>query len=667
MNSNSLINETSPYLLQHAHNPVNWNAWNDQTLNRAKEEDKPILVSIGYSTCHWCHVMERESFENEEIAKVMNEYFVCIKVDREERPDVDQVYMDALHAMGLQGGWPLNVFLKPDQKPFYGGTYFPAQGWKSLLLNIAEVFKTKRDTLEESAVKFVEALNRDQFAGHQGNNNTLSEESLNKINANLINGFDTIRGGMGSAPKFPMPVIWKYIIQYLSNDAHQELSNQLHHTLEKVALGGIYDQIGGGFARYSTDADWFAPHFEKMLYDNGQLLSIYADSYKLRPNELYKHAVNQTVGWLKREMLDESGAFYSALDADSEGIEGKFYVWTDQELKECLKEDFPFVQNYYNASRTGNWENGWNILHRRISDESFAKEKSLKLEELNFLVQSMNEKLLEKRSGRIRPGLDDKILTGWNALMSKGLLDAYKTFGEKSFLDLAINNVNYILSNLTDGSLLYHSAGKQIKGFMDDYALVIELLIETYQVTFDETYIDKARELTEYCFDEFYDQEQKFFYYTSRSSERLIADKKEIHDNVIPASNSVMAGNLLKLGTILEEEKYTERASYMIEKLSSLIEREPRFMTNWAVALHSNLKEPYEVVIVGEKASEMRSELSKHSLPNHIFMGTESNSDLPLLKGRAAVNGQTTIYVCKNRTCQLPVHTVEEALAQMKS
>lgn len=666
MNSNSLINETSPYLLQHAHNPVSWNAWNDQTLNRAKEEDKPILVSIGYSTCHWCHVMERESFENEEIAKVMNEYFVCIKVDREERPDVDQVYMDALHAMGLQGGWPLNVFLMPDQKPFYGGTYFPAQGWKSLLLNIAEVFKTKRDALEESAVKFVEALNRDQFAGHQGNNKSLSEESLNKINANLINGFDTVRGGMGSAPKFPMPVIWKYIIQYLSNDEHQELSNQLHLTLEKIALGGIYDQIGGGFARYSTDADWFVPHFEKMLYDNGQLLSLYADAYKLRPNELYKHAVDQTVGWLKREMLDETGAFYSALDADSEGIEGKFYVWTDKELKECLKEDFPFVQNYYNASRTGNWENGWNILHRRVDDESFAKVKSLKPEELNFLVQSMNEKLLEKRSERIRPGLDDKILTGWNALMSKGLLDAFKSFGDRSFFDLAINNVNYILSTLVNGNLLYHSAGKQIKGFMDDYALVIDLLIEIYQVTFDETYIEKARELTEYCFDEFYDDEQKFFYYTSRSSERLIADKKEIHDNVIPASNSVMAVNLLKLGTILEDEKYTETTSYMIEKLSSLIEREPRFMTNWAVALHLMLKEPYEVVIVGEKASEMRSELSKLSLPTHIFMGTESNSDLPLLKGRTALNGQTTIYVCKNRTCQLPVHTVEEVLAQMK-
>ena len=494
----------------------------------------------------------------------------------------------------------------------------------------------------------------------------MSEESLNKINTNLINGFDTVRGGMGSAPKFPMPVIWKYIIQYLSNDVHQELSNQLHLTLEKIALGGIYDQVGGGFARYSTDADWFAPHFEKMLYDNGQLLSIYSDAYKLKPIELYKHAVNQTVGWLKREMLDESGAFYSALDADSEGVEGKFYVWTDQELKECLKEDFPFVQNYYNASRTGNWENGWNILHRRVDDKSFANEKSLKPEELNFLVQSMNEKLLEKRAGRIRPGLDDKILTGWNALMSKGLLDAYKTFGDRSFLDLAINNVNYILSNLTDGNLLFHSAGKQIKGFMDDYALIIELLIESYQVTFEETYIEKARELTEYCFDEFYDQEQKFFYYTSRSSERLIADKKEIHDNVIPASNSVMAGNLLKLGTIFEEGKYTEAASYMIEKLSSLTEREPRFMTNWAVALHSRVKEPYEVVIIGEKAINLRNELSKHSLPNHIFMGTESNSDLPLLQDRTAVDGQTTIYVCKNRTCQLPVHTVEEALVQMK-
>lgn len=665
MSSNHLIKESSPYLLQHAHNPVDWYAWNEESLKKAREEDKPIIVSIGYSTCHWCHVMERESFENEDIADVMNEHFICIKVDREERPDVDQVYMDALHAMGLQGGWPLNVFLTPDQKPFYGGTYFPAQGWKGLLLNIAEVYQSKRDALEESAQKFEQALNRDPL-GNLGTEKTpIAKVSLENINTNLAQGFDRQKGGMGAAPKFPMPAIWKYLIQYLSQDQHQQLSDQLHLTLEKIALGGIYDQVGGGFARYSTDADWFAPHFEKMLYDNAQLMSVYSSAYRLKPCKLYRDAVYQTVDWLSREMLNDKGGFYSALDADSEGQEGKFYVWTEQELKNSLGDDFGFVKAYYNTTAAGNWEQDWNILHRKVDDQAFCVQNPIDEEALEKLVASVNSRLLEQRSERIRPGLDNKVLSGWNALMAKGLLDAYNVFGEKSFLELAVNNLEFILHELIDGDNLYHSAGKQIPGFMDDYALVIEVLIEAYQVTFEESYLQTAESLADHCIKNFYDDEKKFFFYTSRKSERLIADKKEIHDNVIPASNSVMASNLLRLAVILDNQDYHDIGSSMVGALVSLIEKEPRYMANWATALHQVVHPPFEVVVVGERAQELRNELSKHALPNHIFAGTIYASELPLLQGRKALDGQTTIYVCRNRTCQLPVHTVKDALKQM--
>lgn len=665
MNSNHLINESSPYLLQHAHNPVDWHAWNEESLKKAREADKPIIVSIGYSTCHWCHVMERESFENKDIADVMNAHFICIKVDREERPDVDQVYMDALHAMGLQGGWPLNVFLTPDQKPFYGGTYFPAKGWKGLLLNIAEVYQSKRDALEDSARKFEQALNRDPLGDFGIGATPITKNSLDNINTNLAKGFDTEKGGMGAAPKFPMPAIWKYMIQYLCQNPQQQLSDQLHLTLEKIALGGIYDQVGGGFARYSTDAHWFAPHFEKMLYDNGQLLSIYSSAYRLKPYKLYKDAIYQIVGWLSREMLDDKGGFYSALDADSEGEEGKFYVWTEQELKNSLGDDISFAKAYYNTTSAGNWEHNWNILYRKVDDQAFCKQNSIDEVALEKLVASVNSQLLEKRSQRIRPGLDNKILSGWNALMTKGLLDAYSVFGEESFIGLAVKNLQYILNELIVGDELYHSGGKQIRGFMDDYALVIEVLTEAYQVTFEESYLQTAKNLTDHCIEHFYDKEKKFFFYTSRRSERLIADKKEIYDNVIPASNSVMASNTLKLAVILDNQEYHDIGSSMVGALAPLIEKEPRYMSNWAGVLHQAIHPPFEVVIVGDRALEFRNELSKHALPNHIFAGTTTASELPLIQDRIALDGQTTIYVCRNRTCQLPVHTVQDALQQM--
>ncbi len=662
--SNSLIHETSPYLLQHAHNPVDWCAWNEASLAKARQEDKPIIVSIGYSTCHWCHVMERESFENEAIAQVMNDHFVCIKVDREERPDVDQVYMDALHAMGVQGGWPLNVFLTPDQKPFYGGTYFPAQGWKGLLLNIAEVFQTKRKALVDSAEKFAEALNRNPLAGYEKKHD-FSSESLSLVNQNLAKGFDRQYGGMGAAPKFPMPAIWKYVVQFLGHSGQDSLGRQLQLTLDKIALGGIYDQVGGGFARYATDAEWFAPHFEKMLYDNGQLVSVYAAAYKLQQNTLYREVIEQTVDWLEREMLNSKGGFYAALDADSEGQEGKFYVWTEEELEECLGDEAALAKSYYQVQPSGNWEHNWNILHRASTDEVFAEKESLAVEDLKRRIATINKQLLVMREKRVRPGLDDKVLTAWNALMTKGLLDAYQVMGSERFLSLALQNITYIEEYLTQDGRLRHTAGKDIPAFLDDYGLVIDMLIEAYQVTFDEGYLQQARGYMDYCLNAFYDQKNGYFFYTSRDAERLIADKKEIHDNVIPASNSIMAINLIKLGIFFQHEPYTRMATDMVAGVLTLVEREPRYMANWAVALDLLVHQPFEVVIVGEKADVLRRDFVVKAKGNYLIMGTHDNSDLPLLTGRKPIGGETTLYVCRHKTCQLPVHSVADALSQM--
>lgn len=667
MKSNHLAKESSPYLKQHARNPVDWYPWGEEALSRAKNEDKPIIVSIGYSTCHWCHVMERESFENESIAEVMNAYFICIKVDREERPDVDQVYMDAVGAMGQQGGWPLNVFLTPDKKPFYGGTYFPPDGWVALLENVKNVFHTKRNELEDSAEKVTESIGKSTFGGSfQIGGLNIDDNTFKGISEKVRNSFDTINGGTSGAPKFPMPAIWDFLAQSLSQNHDVEYSKQLLLTLDKMVFGGIYDQIGGGFARYSTDNKWFAPHFEKMLYDNGQLLSVYSKAYKIEPKIQYKEAVYQSVEWLKREMLDRKGGFYSALDADSEGQEGKFYIWTDTELADQLGEaDYNLVKKYYNTTAAGNWEKGWNILYRNIDDESFAEANGFEPDELKQKINSINQTLLDIRSTRVRPGLDDKILLGWNALMSSGLIQAYKTFEEENFLKLAQRNVDFMLEEMCDGNMLYHSFGKTIQGYMDDYALFIEVLIELYQVTFNEHYLNRANDLSHYAISSFYDDKEYSFYFTSRDSEKLIVDKKEIFDNVIPASNSVMAKNLLKLGTMLDNAGYIKIVESMLQQVYKLVTQQPHYMANWASVFHLYHYAPYEIIIVGTQAHEMRGALSKMKLPNHILMGTTSESNLSLLEGRIAVDGKTTIYVCQKKTCQLPVFSVEEALGQI--
>ncbi|WP_347160206.1 thioredoxin domain-containing protein [Pontibacter chitinilyticus] len=673
--TNRLIHESSPYLLQHAHNPVDWYPWGEEALQKARQEQKPILVSIGYAACHWCHVMEHQSFEKPEVAEVMNNHFVCIKVDREERPDVDAVYMDALHAMGLQGGWPLNVFLNADAKPFYGGTYFPPKQWVGLLQNIAEAYENNRKELDGSAEQFAEHLNRSELAkyGLTQHNYHVRDDDFRLMGYNLSTRFDKEHGGLGQAPKFPMPTNYLFLLRYYHHTNDQAALNQVHLTLREMAYGGLYDQTGGGFARYSVDAEWLVPHFEKMLYDNGQLVSLYAEAYQVTRESLYHEVVYETIGFVERELMSDEGGFYSSLDADSEGEEGKFYTFTKEELQGILGDEEPLFSKYYHATAAGNFEHGRNILHRRISDEHFAKENELEPDVLQEMVQGWKEKIMAVRAQRVRPGLDDKILTSWNALMLKGLADAYYTFGNKHFLELALRNARFILANLKQGDKLFHNYKKgkaTIDGFLEDYALLIRALTRLYEVTFDAQWLQEAKQLTDYTLEHFFDEVESMFFFTDNSSEKLIARKKELFDNVVPGSNSVMATNLHLLGLYFDEERYTSLSDEMLSKVKELVIKEPSHLSNWAILYFYKLTPTAEVAMVGEEAAEMRAELSSFFLPNMILLGSSapdgSGTGIPLLQDRVAINGKTTVYVCYNKTCQLPVHTAADTLKQLQ-
>ena len=668
--TNRLALETSPYLLQHAHNPVDWYAWNTESLTKAQVENKPILVSIGYSACHWCHVMERECFENEQVAAVMNAHFVCIKIDREERPDVDAVYMDALHAMGGQGGWPLNVFLMPDAKPFYGVTYLPAQNWTQLLLSIHNAFVNHHQDLVKSAEGFTQNMqfSESQKYGLVGQESNFTKVDLDIIFDNLQRHFDTQKGGLDRAPKFVMPAIYRFLLRYYAISNNSEALKHIKLSLNRIALGGIYDHVGGGWARYSVDDEWFIPHFEKMLYDNGQLLSIYADAYTLTKNDLYKNRVYQTINWLKTEMTSPVGGFYSALDADSEGVEGKYYVWTAQELKEILADDYASFAQLYTISEQGNREHGLNHLH--LPPDKFGGNSDKSILELPLFLNKELERLYTARQSRIRPALDDKILASWNGLMLKGLVDAFRAFGEERFREMAARNAQFIKNNMTNSSQLWHNfkdGRATITGFLEDYAAVIDGYIALYEITFDELWLDEATALMAYCLENFFDPEDEFFYFTDKNSESLIARKKEIFDNVVPASNSIMAHNLYLLGLLHDHSEYIVLSDLMLSKLKKNLLSDSQWAMNWATLATLKAKPTAEIVIVGPECEVFRAELESRYYPNKIMVGAAANhnSKLPLLQDRNAINGQTTIYVCVNKTCQLPVFSTNDVWAML--
>ena len=666
-NQNKLANSTSPYLLQHADNPVNWYPWGEEALTKAKEENKPILLSIGYSSCHWCHVMAHESFENDEIAQIMNEHFINIKLDREERPDIDNIYMDAVQVMGLRGGWPLNVFLTPDQKPFYGGTYFPPDQWKRLLTSINEAYTNKYEQLSESANQFAENLNQSeaQKYGLLYAEEELTAADFDSTIVSLDRKFDSKWGGFERAPKFPMPTVWNYLLTYSDLTNSDSTKEHLWITLDKMAHGGIYDQLGGGFSRYSVDGQWHVPHFEKMLYDNGQLLALYADAYKVTKRPLYKEVIEGTTFWLKEEMTDASGGFYSALDADSEGEEGKFYVWTFDEFREIAGKDFSLLAEYFDVTKQGNWEDGKNVLRLLETKEDFAEDMELPVSEIDQIVFSFKSKALEARNKRPRPGLDSKILAGWNGLMLSGLCRSFQATTDDTIKELAVKNASFIQTELMKDGKLLRVHGENIPAYLEDYAAVIQAFIHYYETFYDETYLNLAHELSELAIAEFYDPEEKLFFYTSSEAETLITRKKELFDNVIPSSNSMMAENLYKLGLMFDNEDFKKKSLQMVLMVNKLIKQETEYLANWAKVSLQISRPTAEILCVGDSFISQMNALYGNYFSNAILMANTGNSDLSLFEYKTPVNQQTTFFVCYNKACERPVHEIHEVVEKV--
>jgi len=603
---------------------VNWVSWSDEVFERAKKENKLILVSIGYSACHWCHVMEHESFENEEVAHLMNKHFINIKVDREERPDVDQVYMTAVQLMTQKGGWPLNCFTLPDGRPVYGGTYFPKDQWMHILRSLEHTYTNDPDKVEEYAVALHEGVNKSDLIEEPKSIEPFSEEKLHELVLRWSHNFDSREGGDSRAPKFPLPNNYDFLLHYGVQFENEKVLKHVELTLDKMAMGGIYDQIGGGFSRYSVDMLWKVPHFEKMLYDNGQLLGLYSDAYKYFEKPLYKRIVSQTINWLQREMHSKDGGFYSALDADSEGEEGKFYCWEPKELKKILGKDYEWVKEFYNLNKMGNWEEGKYILLRNENDKSFAARMNWSEAEFEHKIAEINQKLLDERSHRVRPGTDDKCLSSWNAMTLKGLCKAYAAFSSEEYLHLALKNARWIVKNQIsqDGKLFRnHKNGKSsIEGFLEDYAHVIDAFIQLYHVTFDTKWMEHANNLMQVALVNFHDEKSKMFFFTA-SSTKLIARKMELNDNVIPASNSVMAINLYKLGHFYHNEEFISIARQMLTNMYDGMEMYGSAYTNWAELLLLELNKYEEIAIVGDDALQMNIELQKSYLPNALFSG----------------------------------------------
>ena len=669
MYTNELINQTSPYLLQHAHNPVNWYPWGDEAHSKALAENKLMIISIGYSACHWCHVMEKESFEDTVVAQIMNQFYVSIKVDREERPDVDQVYMDAAYVLTGRGGWPLNVIALPDGRPIYAGTYFPKDEWLKVLNYFSELFIKQPEKVEQEAAKITKVLRQQRIPGVDDADTLFSQDDINNAFSNAVSRIDFNNGGTNRAPKFPLPNIYEFFLSFNYHTKETRALDAVTSLLDNMAKGGIYDQIGGGFARYSTDDVWKVPHFEKMLYDNGQLISLYSNAYKVTGKQRYKQVVYQTLEFIQREMTDSSGGFYSSYDADSEGEEGKFYVWSKDEIISLLDEDGQLFCDYFTVTEDGNWEEGKNILFKTDDVDDLLEEYKIDKKILDKRISKAKEILFKEREKRIKPGLDDKILTSWNALMLKGFTDAYNTFTEEKFLVAAIENAQFISSEMMDeNARLYRNfknGDRSINGFLDDYSFTIEAFIALYESTFDEQWLYNAKKLTDYVIKHFKDEKSGLFYYTSDLDDSLITRKMELSDNVIPASNSSLAKGLFKLANYFYKKEYKDIAKNMLSMMKSNFLSNPLYHSNWGILMSDFVYPYYEVAIVGEDFDTKRVEIVKKFRPNILLLGGKDEGTLELLEQKL-VQGRTMIYVCEDKNCKLPVEDVTAAEEQLQ-
>ncbi|MFM9987813.1 thioredoxin domain-containing protein [Flavobacterium sp.] len=670
---NQLNLETSPYLLQHANNPIHWKAWNKNTLAIAKKENKLLIISIGYSACHWCHVMEHESFENEEVASVMNPNFISIKVDREERPDVDAIYMKAVQMMTNRGGWPLNVVCLPDGRPVWGGTYFRKEEWTNTLQQLHEMYISNPEKIIEYAEKLHQGI---QVLGIVEHNTSQEQNHTNNIKPLVekwSKSFDWEYGGYARAPKFMMPNNYLFLQRYGFQTQSQDLLNFVDLTLTKMAHGGLFDTIDGGFSRYSVDMRWHVPHFEKMLYDNGQLVSLYAQAYKRTKNQLYKELIEKTLTFVEREFLNSDNGFYSALDADSLNQnnkleEGAFYVWTKDQLQEILQNDFEIFSHLYNVNDFGFWEHDNYVLIQSQMLESIASQFGLTENELQNKKKNWEQLLFIEREKRPKPRLDNKSLTSWNAIMLKGYIDAYNALGNENYLTIAKKNAQFIIGKKwsPEGFLYrsYKNNKNTIEGFLEDYAFTIDAFINLYQATLEETYLHQAKELTNYCFDNFYDEKQQFFAFNSRNSSQLIAQHFETEDNVMPSSNSVMANNLYILSILFNNSYYEKIALQMLHHMIPSIDYASAY-SNW-LNLWINLSEDNkELAVCGLESVKNTQKINAEYLPHIITAGTAKNSELPFLENRFIEN-ENLFYICQNKACSLPNTRIEEIFNNLK-
>jgi len=673
--TNKLIHESSPYLLQHAHNPVDWYPWGDEALQKAKDENKLLLISIGYSSCHWCHVMEHESFEDTTVANFMNKNFVCIKVDREERPDIDDVYMTACQlASGGGCGWPLNSFALPDGRPVWAGTYFPKSKWMEVLDYFRKIYTEDPAKLQDYATRLVTGVQDHGLDSLMSTNNApITTPEVLAISKTFMDRMDPTLGGRRGSPKFPMPNNWEYLMHYSFRENDPRAKELVMTTLDRMMMGGIYDQLEGGFARYSTDSLWLVPHFEKMLYDNGQLVSLYAKAYAWTGNKAYLNVVNQTLDFVDKNWSDDSGGFYSSYDADSEGEEGKYYVSTTQELEQLIPnvDDRKMFYEFNDIRNNGNWEDKKNILQQHRNGEEVAKNHHLTVEAFQQKMEAIHKVLLTTRQKRVAPGLDDKILTSWNGLMLQGYIDAYRVTSNKAYLTRALKNATFLRDKMIgkDHQMMrnFKNGKASINAFLDDYAITIQSFLAMYQCTFDTTWLDHAKGLTDHVLAHFDGDSTTLFYYTSDLDQALIARRIDFSDNVIPGSNSIMAKDLYNLGTLLGKDEYIERANKMLQVILPRIKNDgqPSFYSNWCELMLSFSRMPYEVAVVGKDYGKILTELQLKYQPDVLYLGGAAEGTLELLEDKL-VEGQTFIYVCQNKVCKIPTEDIKQALELMK-
>ncbi len=668
--TNQLIDQSSPYLLQHAHNPVNWHPWGKKAIDEAKQSNKLIIISIGYAACHWCHVMEHESFEDTITAQLMNKYYVPIKVDREEHPDVDKIYMSAVQQLTGRGGWPLNIVALPDGRPVWGGTYFKNNQWKTALDQIAEMWQKNPQKLYDIANQLEKGIKANELIAVNTNLQDFNKTDISNALLFWKKHKDSKYGGFQRAPKFPIPAQYRFLLRAGEQLNDIEIKEFVKLTLDKMAQGGIYDHINGGFARYATDVKWHIPHFEKMLYDNAQLVSLYSDAYLIYHDETYKQIIYETLQFVQNELTDETGAFYASLDADSlnkegELEEGAYYVFTKKALKELLGNDFDLFTTYYNINSYGLWEEGKYHLIKNMTDDEFVKEHNINKKDLRSYVQKWRRILHNYRNGRPRPRLDDKTLTSWNALMLQGYIDAYKTFRNERFLKTALDNAQFLekYQIKKDYSLwhAYKNGTNSIEGLLEDYAFLIQAYISLYEVTGDEKWLTIAEKLNQYTLKHFYNSNNGMFYFTHQNNKDLLTRPVETDDNVTPSSNAIMSENLFKLGHFLEKSDYIDISTKMIH---NILPKTKQYAPSYYQWLHNELNllsDFYEVAIVGKNAQLKAQQLFKFYLPNKIIAFSKTESTLPLLKNRYVANA-TYVYLCVDNTCQLPVEEISKII-----